>query len=48
MLVSSGITALVAGGVMMLIGQPHIYAVNIYNDGLDAPLTAAPLAARPH
>ena len=48
-LVVSGITAIVAGTVMILTGQPHIYdAVNLYNDGLEAPLTTAPEAKRPH
>ena len=33
----SGAVVLIAGSVMMLSGQPHVYdAINIYNDGLDA------------
>jgi len=45
----TGIVGLVAGSVMMLSGQPHIYdAVNIYNDGLDAPLPRTPVATSPY
>ena len=44
----TGLVGLVAGSVMMLSGQPHIYdAVNIYNDGLDAPLARTPVATSP-
>ncbi|HEY0467471.1 MAG TPA: hypothetical protein VGC79_24895 [Polyangiaceae bacterium] len=40
---------LLAGGVLLLCGQPHIYdAVNIYNDGLEARVPPAPLGPRAH
>ena len=36
-LVLGGLAAVIAGSVLIIAGQPHIYdAVNIYNDGVDA------------
>ena len=47
-LVLGGVAAALAGSVLILCGQPHIYdAVNIYNDSLEAralPVPAAPAA----
>ncbi|HYP99373.1 MAG TPA: hypothetical protein VER96_11950 [Polyangiaceae bacterium] len=43
-LLVGGAVAVLAGSVLILCGQPHIYdAVNIYNDGLEQRLTAPPL-----
>ena len=48
-LLIGGAIAAVAGSVMILCGQPHLYdAVNIYNDGLDSPSKPAPLGPRAH
>jgi hypothetical protein len=45
-LVLGGAAILIAGGVMMLAGQPHVYdAINIYNDGLDAAARSTPAGA---
>lgn len=50
-LLLGGVVAALAGSVMILAGQPHIYdAVNIYNDGLErpvAPVLTAPLPMAP-
>lgn len=52
-LLLGGVAAALAGSVLILCGQPHIYdAVNIYNDGLDArpsptPAVPAPAPAAP-
>jgi len=44
-LLLGGLAAVIAGSVLIIAGQPHIYdAVNIYNDGVDA---AAARAASP-
>src|SRR6478735_6006973 len=43
-LLVGGAVAALAGSVLILCGQPHIYdAVNIYNDGLEQRPTAPPL-----
>lgn len=42
-LLIGGLAAALAGSVMILCGQPHIYdAVNIYNDGLEPRVTTPP------
>jgi hypothetical protein len=44
-LLLGGVAAALAGSVMILCGQPHIYdAVNIYNDSLEARALPAPTA----
>lgn len=46
-LLLGGVAAALAGSVLILCGQPHIYdAVNIYNDGLE-PRPSAPPALAP-
>ena len=46
-LLVGGAVAALAGGIMMICGQPHIYdAVNIYNDGLELAPTPAPPGPR--
>jgi hypothetical protein len=46
-LVIGGVVVALTGCVMMLAGQPHIYdAINIYNDGIAARPTPAPLGPR--
>ncbi len=46
-LVISGAVVLIAGSVLVLSGQPHVYdAINIYNDSLDVPPSAVPLGPR--
>lgn len=45
-LLIGGLAAAIAGGVLVICGQPHIYdAVNIYNDGLEQRRPVAPSAA---
>jgi len=48
-LLLGGAVAMLAGSVLILCGQPHIYdAVNIYNDGLESGAKPAPLGPRAH
>jgi len=47
-LLLGGVAAALAGSVLILCGQPHIYdAVNIYNDGLEARALPAPAPPAP-
>jgi len=46
-LLVGGLAAAIAGSVVAISGQPHLHdAINIYNDSLDAPTSAAPLGPR--